>query len=337
MTQRFLALVFTLALALHVTDAHAQRAPNAPVAATPFVPPAQLVDPHELAVQVVNRSGPVLCAEKDNVELNLNAPNIRQFRIQAVHPSYIGSIVVDRWAPDWTACDMSHDTSFKSDARRTTFWETPEYWLVGYTFPSFWRPGTVPVRVGDKVEKGLHMIQLWMRYRERAEEVLVMYPPDGYWRARPLPFADMRWTAYGSSFLLGPVEVQERPVVALKSIAFDPATLTFTLDYERGGSARLKVETVDQDRIILNASFSGDLPKNLPFASMRSMYATEFNADVARVAWRGKNGEGWGESTIMGYQGGLVTEIWAGRVVPSLHNKSAPDMVFSHFSDKPAP
>jgi hypothetical protein len=39
----------------------------------------------------------------------------------------------------------------------------------------------------------------------------------------------------------------------------------------------------------------------------------------------------------MSYKGGAITEIWAGRVVPSLHNKSAPDMVFGHFSDKPAP
>ncbi|MDB5651335.1 MAG: hypothetical protein JWL62_2855 [Hyphomicrobiales bacterium] len=337
MTHRFFALAFSLALAFPVTQAQAQRAPAVPAAPAAFVPPSQGIDPNELAVQIANKSVPVLCAEKDNVELNMSAPNIRRFRIQAVHPAYIGSIVVDRWAPDFTACDMSHDTSFKSNARRKTFWETPEYWLVGYTYPSFWRPGNVPVRVGDHVETGLHMIQLWMRYRERAEEVLVLYPPDGYWRARPLPFADMRWTSYGSSFLLGPVETQERPIVALKSVAFDPDTLTFTLDYVRGGSAKLKIDTIDQERIVLNASFSGDLPKDLPFASMRSMYATEFNSDVARVAWRSKNSESWGESPIMTYPGGLATEIWAGRIAPSQHNKSAPDMVFSHFSDQPTP
>lgn len=339
MTHRLLALTTALLLSCLPALAQAPRAasPGAAAPAAPFVPPAQGIDPGELAVQVVNRSTPVLCAEKDNVELTMSAPSIRRFRIQAVHPAYIGTIAVDRWAPDWTACDMSHDTAFKSDARRVTFWETPEYWLTGYTFPSFWRPGTVPVRVGDRVETGLHMIQLWTKYRERAEEVLVIYPPDGYWRARPLPFADMRWTAYGSSFLLGPVEVQERPIVALKAIAFDPETLTFTIDFARGGSAKLKIDTLDQERFVLDASFSGDLPKDLPFVSMRSMYATEFNSDVARVAWRTKGGEGWGEAPVMSYTGGLVTEIWAGRVVPSMHNKSAPDMVFSHFSDKPAP
>ena len=336
MKQVLIAAAALLALAGHSWQASAQPAKPAEKPAA-FVPPAKGIDPHELAVQVANKSTPVLCAEKDNVNLEFTGPQVREFRIQAVHPAYIGTIAVDRWAPDWTACDMTQDPVFKSDARRVTFWETPEFWLTGYTYPSFWRPANVPVRVGDKVENGLHLVQLWMRYRERAEEILVFYPPDGYWRARPLPFADMRWTAYGSSFLVGPVEVQQRPIVDLKAIAFDPETLTFTLDFARGGSAKLKVDIIDQERISLKTTFSGDLPKDLPFAAMRSMYATEFNSDVARVAWRSKGGEGWGESNIMDYKGGLVTEIWAGRVVPSMHNKSAPDMVFSHFTDAPTP
>ena len=185
---------------------------------------AQGIGGTELAVDVTNKSGPVLCAEKDNVELDFSSPAVRRFMIQAVHPAYIGTIGVDRWAPDGTSCDMTHDPHFPANAKRVTFWETPEFWLTGYTFPSFWRPNNVPFRVGDKVVEGLHLVQLWMLYRERAEEILVMYPPDGYWRVRPLPYADMRWTAYGSSFLLGPVEFDERPIVALKEIAFDPAT-----------------------------------------------------------------------------------------------------------------
>jgi hypothetical protein len=67
---------------------------------------------------------------------------------------------------------------------------------------------------------------------------------------------------------------------------------------------------------------------------MRSMYTTETNSDVSDVAWRTKDGLGWGESSIMKFPGAEVTEIWAGRKVPSRHNLSAPDMVFSHFSEK---
>ena len=289
----------------------------------------------ELAVDVVNRTTPVLCAEKDNVQLDFVSPDVRAFRVQAVHPAYINTLVTDRWAPDWSSCDMSNDPSFAGKARRVTFWETPDFWLVGYTFDSFWRPGTVPFRVGDRVETGLHLVQLWTRYRERAEEILVLYPPDGYWRARPLPFADLRWTAYGSSFLVGPVEVQERPMVALKSISFDPAEKSFRLEFSRGGSAVLKLVLLDQDRIALDVAFDGAMPEGRPFASLRSMYAAETNSDVAKVAWRAKGAEGWGEAPITNYPGGQAAELWAGRTAISRHNLSAPDHIFSRFSGAP--
>jgi hypothetical protein len=70
--------------------------------------------------------------------------------------------------------------------------------------------------------------------------------------------------------------------------------------------------------------------------AMRSMYATEFNSDVAKLAWRNKGVEAWGESNIMPFKSAAVTELWAGRTVPSIHNLSAPDMIFSHFSDEAA-
>ena len=125
----------------------------------------------EFAVSVVNKSEPELCAEKDNVNLEFTSPAVRSLRIQAVHPSYIGQIVVDRWAPDFTSCDMSHDPSFVAQARRVTFFENERFWLTGYTYPSFWRPATVPFKVGDRVEQGLHVVQLWVLHNERAEEV----------------------------------------------------------------------------------------------------------------------------------------------------------------------
>jgi len=288
----------------------------------------------EIAVRVDNRSGPDLCAEKDNIQIDFTAPAVRSMRVQATHPAFINTIVSDRWAPDFTSCDMSHDPSFGAKARRVTFWETPKFWLTGYTQDSFWRPGNTTVRVGDRVEHGLHVVQLWMNYRERAEEILVFYPPDGYWRMRPLPFADMRWTSYGSSFLIGPVEVQERPIVDLKEVAFDPETMTFTLSFARGGSARIKLKTIDQDRIILDVAYDGAMPKGAPFATLRSMYATELNSDASQVAWRTKGGLAWGEAPVMSFPSVEATEFWIGRRFPSRHNLSAPDMIFSHFEGK---
>jgi len=302
-----------------------------------LVAPRALAEPQpeeEFQVRVENNSTPELCAEKDNIELDFFATRLRRMQVQAVHPSYINMIGSDRYAPDWSSCDFSHDYSgFAEHTQRVTFWETPDLWLVGYRLPShaFWRPAAVPVRVGDRVENGFHLVQLWMNYRQRAEEIMVFYPPDGYWRARPLPFEEMRWTAYGSSFLIGPVETQQRPICDFEEVAFEPATRSFVLKFKRGGDARIRLDKVDQERLVLDVSYSGEMPDGLPFASLRSMYTMQTMNDAARVAWRTKRGAGWQEAEVIGFPGASATEFWVGRHLPSRHNLSAPDMVFGKF------
>src|SRR5918992_954408 len=208
----------------------------------------------DLAVDVTNTSEPVLCAEKDNVTLTFASPEVQRFRVEAVHPAYIGTLRDDRFAPDFTACprDLSRETTEVKPPRRVTFYEDVETWLTGYTFTNFWRPHDVPFRVGDRVERGLHVVQLWVRRNERAEEVLVIYPGDGYWRIRPLPPQHLGWSAYGSSFLVGPVQTEGRPVVSIKEISFDPKTMSFRLSFARGGSATVKVDKLDRDQVVLD-------------------------------------------------------------------------------------
>ena len=53
---------------------------------------AQIAEANELAVQITNKSEPELCAERDNVALEFASPEVRRFRLQAVHPAYIGTI-----------------------------------------------------------------------------------------------------------------------------------------------------------------------------------------------------------------------------------------------------
>src|SRR3954464_14100943 len=194
----------------------------------------------ELAVDVQNASEPILCAEKDNVYVKFTSADVRRFTIEAVHPNYIGTLVNDRAAFDLNNCpDLAAAPYITEQPRRVTIYETPDWQLVGLTIPNFWRKTVVPVRVGDRVETGVQLLQLWVRTQDRAEEVLVLYPQDGYWRARPLPPVNLKWSAYGTSFLLGPIEHEQRPFVAIKEVVFDPATRTFRLAFTRGGSATL--------------------------------------------------------------------------------------------------
>lgn len=286
----------------------------------------------EQPVEVINDSTPTRCAEEDNVYLKLQAEQVRRFRIEARHPAYIGTIVADRWAPDFTNCTMTGGADYKFERRRLTLYETEDWQLVGLTFPSFWRPNSVPVRVGQRTETGFHLLQLWTRFQERAEEVLVLYPADGYWRARPLAPQTLRSSAYGSSFLVGPVEVQGRPLVDIKEVTFDPATRTFLLAFARGGGATLRLDAFDQERIELDVTMEPPVGATQPFAALRSMYVTETNSDVAQVAWREHGSALWVDSPVMSFKRARTIEFWAGRRVPSRHNTSAPDFTFHGFS-----
>jgi hypothetical protein len=288
----------------------------------------------DVAVDVINASEPTLCAEKDNVSLNFVSGTVRRFTVEAVHPAYLGTVAVDRAAPDFNHCDFATAPAGATPAtaapRRITIYETEDWQLVGHVLPNFWRSSNVTVRVGDRVESGIHLLQLWTRFQERAEEVLVLYPPDGYWRARPLPPAHMRWSAYGSSFLVGPVETVGRPLVDIRDVTFDPDIRSFRLTFARGGSATVRLDTLDQQRIALDVGL--DPVAAGPFAALRSMFVTEIEADVARLRWRAKGGEAWQQAPIMAFTRTSAVELWAGRTVPSRHNISAPDMVFRDFS-----
>jgi hypothetical protein len=291
-----------------------------------------------VSVDVSNASEPVLCAEKDNVTLNLASKDVRRFRIEAAHPAYIGTIQRDSFEADWTGCTAPGDPKAgpPQPPKRTTLYEQIDFWVVGLTFADFWRPATATVRIGDRVHTGLHLLQVWMIRPMGGEEVLVLYPQDGYWRLRPLAPAGMSPTAFGSSFLIGPVDVEGRPIVRIKEIAFEPKDRTFTLAFERGGSATVRMAIVDQNRHALDVAFDKPVDGR-PFAAMRSMYVTDFNNDVARIAVREAGAKGWREDGIMTFKRATATGVWAGRVSPSRHNTSSPDMVFNGFSGTSAP
>ena len=287
-----------------------------------------------LAVEVVNQSEPVLCAEKDNVTLAFKSELVKNFRIEATHPAYIGSLQRDSFEADWTACDLKSDPAFKSDTgvtTRRTLYEEPALWVVGWTFPTYWRPATAMVRIGNRIEKGLHMLQIWMIRPMGGEEVLILYPQDGYWRIRPKAPPGLAPTAFGSSFLVGPVEMEGRPIVKISDVAIDPKAQTLTVTFARGGSAVVKLANADHNKTVLDVALSAPVA-GLPFAMLRSMYVTEFNNDVARVAVREAGAQGWREDGILTFKGATATDIWAGRSTISRHNSSSPDMVFSRFT-----
>jgi hypothetical protein len=287
-----------------------------------------------IAVEVTGTSEPVLCAEKDNVTVNLASKEVRRFTIEAVHPAYLGALQRDSFEADWTGCNAPGDPRPEPTAielpKRITLYEEYDLWVVGQIYPSFWRPATATVRIGDRVEKGLHLLQVWLRRPMGGEEVLVLYPQDGYWRLRPRAPSALAPTAFGSSFLLGPVEPDGRPIVRIKEVTFEPKSRTFTLAFERGGAATVVMSKIDETRHLLDVTFDAPIAGR-PFAALRSMYVTETNNDVARIAVLEGAAKGWSEAPIMAFKRAEATQVWLGRVSPSRHNTSSPDMSFMGF------
>ncbi|RPH46767.1 MAG: hypothetical protein EHM87_00805 [Burkholderiales bacterium] len=284
-----------------------------------------------LEVEVVDASRITRCAEEDNVYVKFVGDSVASFRIVAEHPPYIAAVITDSTAPDFTDCDMSSDPSFAFTPRTVVLHEDATIRLVGHTFATNWRPESVEFRVGDRVETGLHLVQLIRRGTVRDVEMLVVYPADGYWRPKPLPPGSLPDTAYGSSFLVGPVEEDGRPFVAIRSLSFDPATLTFRLVFRDGSRGVLSVAEASSERLALSVTLDPPVAAGRPFAALRSMFVDTAQADVAVARWAGA-ARGPGQAPILGF--GTVTARSArfGRTEPSRHNLSAPDLVFEAFS-----
>ena len=220
---------------------------------------------------------------------------------------------------------------------RQTIYEETDIWLVGLTLPTFWRPSTATVRIGDRVENGLHLLQVWVIRPMGGEEVLVLYPQDGYWRMRP-DGAGRAWRRPRSARRSWSARSRStgRPIVRIKEIAFDPKARTFTLHFERGGSATLRMAHLDEHRHALDVAFDKPVAGR-PFAMLRSMYVTEFNNDCRAHRGAREGRQGLAGKPIMDFKSATATDIWMGRTTISQHNTSSPDIVFNGFAGAPRP
>jgi hypothetical protein len=180
-------------------------------------------------------------------------------------------------------------------------------------------------------------VQLIRRRPERDIEMLVVYPADGYWRPKPLPTGALPDTAYGSSFLFGPIEEDGRPFVAIRSLSFEPATLTFRLHFRDGTRGVLTVAEATSERLVLSLAIDPPVAGGRPFAALRSMFVETGQADVALALWKG-GARGSGQAPVIGFGSVRARSARFGRIEPSRHNLSAPDLVFEAFSsgDEPA-
>jgi hypothetical protein len=285
-------------------------------------------------VDFINASQFTRCAEEDNVYVKVQAAGIHRFSIVAEHPPYVRAITTDSTAPDFTHCDMSGDPRFRFTPLTTVLYEDNNIRLVGHRFDTFWRGEQVDFWVGDRNVPGLHLVQL-LRKGERDIEILVVYPADGYWRAKPLPPPQLSDSAYGSSFLIGPIEEDGRPLVRFRSLRFNPQGLRFDLQFADSSRGRLSVVSDTREKTELRVELERASTTDSPFAALRSMFVTTDNSDASIAQWNNASGHPQ-RFPIMEFDRFRAASGRFGRIEPSRHNLSAPDHVFEQFSTTPA-
>jgi hypothetical protein len=280
-------------------------------------------------VRVENATHATQCAEEDNVYVKFLGAGIRHFVIEARLPDYFRKLDHDSTAPDFSRCDMSHDPSYAFEPKQLILYEDRYYRLVGHTFQSFWRQAGAEFHVGKTTTRDLHLVQLIRKVGGRPIEILVVYPSDGYWRVKPLPPPNAAETAFGSSFLVGPIEQAGRPLVAFSSIEFVPAELSFRLTSKQGtGRLRVVETSPGRTRLAIDLPTSG---ATTPFVALRSMFVSPAVADTAEVKLTTGNGRRT-KTPILEFTAASARAVTFGRSLPSHHNASAPDLRFSDFT-----
>jgi hypothetical protein len=268
------------------------------------------------------------CAEMDNVLVALENPNVMRFTIRATPPAYLAGREGDSMAPDFTDCVFPDEPIWDFEPFTVTLYEDDRILLRGHREVKSWRPEVVDFTVGERTVSGLHLTQLFVKLDGRFVEVLVLYSVDGYWRPRPLPPVDREETGFGSSLLVGPIEVDRRPLVRMTEVVFDPETLSYTLRFARGGEGVVRLVSARRGETRLEVSLGAAVTDG-PFAMLSSMHVTPDNADVSRVSAR--EGALWRSMAIDALETVEGLEFDFGRDIPSRHNYSAPDVIFGPF------
>jgi len=286
-----------------------------------------------IAVDVRDKGRATLCAEEDNVYVAMAAPAVRRFTVTARQPVYGPGLTTDIQKPDFTDCAISAAKDYAFTPRTVTLYEDAHVMVRGVTYPRYWRPERVAVEVAGRKDQGFHLLQLFIKDGGVAQEVMVLHVADGYWRLRPLPLPQFTTAVYGTSFLIGPIEETSRPFVRFKKVEIDPKTLTVHVLFAKGGEARVQLLQADHMAARLKVSVSLKAASGPMFAAIRSMYVRPDKADTARVTW--KSGAGpWMSHPVIGFPPLKADAVAFDRVVPSLHNTAAPDMVFDGFEDR---
>ena len=283
-------------------------------------------------VTVTDKGVKTACAEEDNVYVALAAPGLRSFQVQARHPAYGAVLTRDTAKPNFKDCTFQPQKDFPLTPRKVTLYRDDQVMIRGITYSGYWRPTVVKVDVAGRKDQGFTLVQFFQKEGKAWHESLVLHAPDGYWRLRPLPLPQFKGAVYGSSFLIGPVEESSRPYVRISEVRIDPKARRFTVLFDKGGQASLTITGLDHHAMTAKVELDPPVETGRPFVALRSMYVAPDNADTAELHWTAADGADK-TTPVVGFGRVQASAVGFEKSIPSRHNTSAPDIVFSDFGD----
>ena len=159
-------------------------------------------------------------------------------------------------------------------------------------------------------------------YTTKYAQVFVLYQ-DGNARILTFPPTGYDWIPFGSSVIIGPTDPNaHRPHAAISRVDINPYTLSLTVHYVQGGKADLLLKSQTGRTEVKVTGITYMTNSAVPFATFRSMWVRDGNADVDHVATSIHEVN----PILSGWKGITGTDVFFFRSCISQHNTLSPDI-----------
>ncbi|HUI07091.1 MAG TPA: hypothetical protein VL486_08795 [Verrucomicrobiae bacterium] len=271
-----------------------------------------------------NASTSTLCAEEDNVNVALSG-QVKAFSIEATHPMY--AVSNSDCSANFSNCPPP-ETGYPFTPLVAKLFDDGVTVVEAVRESEWWRPNGMlaSVDTGPAVTN-MHYIRLYRKIADANEwpQFFVLYM-DGNLRLIPHPPQGLSYVCFGSSVIVGPAVVTNRPIAEISAVRYVSSSNAVEVMYAGGGTATLDVSEVTRTNARVRVSVG--YPTTVPFATFRSMYVEDGNADSDHVEWQSFSGT-TNTAPILTYPGGEATEWFFYRSTASVHNTTAPDIRIS--------
>ena len=282
----------------------------------------------------MNNSIPDTCPEHDNVSLVIRT-NVAQYRIVATPPTDY-AVLTNSCDTNWTGCPISLPSADYYQGPtliESKFHDVGTIYVLANRNEYFWRPLGMTVRKnGVTVATNITFIEIGGYIPQSNGEYpkyFVLYA-DGYLRLIPYPPTNFHSICFGTSVIVGPAAVEERPHADIASVDFHTANNTITVTYRSGGSATILVDPNNITRTSATVLVTVNYPTDRSLCTIRSMYVSDGNSDCDTVVSTDAddgNGAAIHMLPVMDFNVTSGVSWLAKRYIRSIQRESAPNIL----------